>query len=189
MNLECLGWIEEARRALGAFDTSQLDPVVRLCAACLEGGGTILVCGNGGSAADSMHLTAELVGRFLAERRPLRAVCLSDDTAAITAIANDYGYEKVFARQVEALARPGDLLVAISTSGRSPSILQAVAAARAAGAGVVAMTGEGGTDFAASADAAIIAPASVPGHVQEVLFAAGHALCAALEAGIAGRPR
>lgn len=186
MNVECLKWIEEARRALGEFDTSQLDGVVRICSTTLKSGGTLFFCGNGGSAADSMHLSAELVGRFLSDREPIRAVALTADNAALTAIANDFGYENVFARQLSALAREGDTLVAISTSGRSPSILAAVTAARRLGVSVVAMTGSGGSDLAKAADASVIAPATVSGHAQEVLLAAGHAICAALEAELSG---
>ncbi len=186
MNPECLKWVEEARDALGRFDTSQLDPAVKLCATCLRSGGTVFFCGNGGSAADSQHMAAELVGRFLSDRKPLRAVSLSDNTASITAIANDYGYEHVFSRQLRALAREGDVLFAISTSGASPSVLEAAAAARSMGVRVVAMTGSGGGDFASTADASIRAPAGISGHVQEVLMAAGHAICAALEVDLAG---
>lgn len=187
MNVECLKWIEDARKALGEFDTSQLDGVVRICAASLKSGGTLFFCGNGGSAADSMHLSAELVGRFLSDREPMRAMALTADNAAITAIANDFGYEGVFARQLSALARAGDTLIAISTSGRSPSILAAVAEARRLGLSVVAMTGAGGADLAEAADASVVVPASVSGHVQEVLLAAGHAVCAALESESSGR--
>jgi D-sedoheptulose 7-phosphate isomerase len=189
MNLECLRWIEEAREALNGFDSSQLDKVVRLCATSLKSGGTIFFCGNGGSAADSQHLAAEFTGRFRSDRKALSAVSLSDNPASITAIANDYGYDQVFSRQLEALAGKGDVLVAESTSGASPNILKAVQTARAIGMSVIALTGRKGTAFAESADASILVPSEVSGHVQEVLMAAGHALCAAIEATLAERAR
>jgi|SRR5579862_567549 len=139
---------------------------------CLSGGRKILACGNGGSAAQAQHLAAELVGRFQGERRALAAVALCADTATLTSLANDYGYPHVFARQVEALAQPGDLLIAISTSGNSPNVLQAAAAARARQCTVVAFTGAAGGKLGAEADLLLRAPAESVARIQEV-----HALC------------
>jgi len=178
---ECGRYLEAAAGLLSALDQAGLERAADMCSAALASGGTIFFCGNGGSAADSQHFAAELVGRFRRERRPLRSIALTDNCAAITAIANDYSYEEVFARQLEALARPGDVLVAISTSGSSPSVLKALEAARRMELGTVAFTGLRGLHFAALADVAVVAPAEESGHVQEVLLAAGHALCAALE--------
>jgi len=147
----------------------------------LQGGGKVLACGNGGSAADSQHFIAELVGRFEKERGPLAGVALTTDTSNLTAIANDYGYDQVFERQVRALARPGDVLVAISTSGNSPSILKAAEAAKAAGAKVIGMTGIGGGKLAAMADLLIAVPVKRTARVQEVHEICLHSLCHALD--------
>src|SRR5258707_603640 len=121
-------------------------------AAALNAGGKVLLFGNGGSAADSQHLAAELIGRFERERQPAAAIALTTDTSALTAIANDYGVESMFSRQVQALARDGDVVVALSTSGGSANVLEGVAAATAAGARTIAFTGEQGGRLAAACD-------------------------------------
>jgi len=149
-----------------------LERVVARAHECLSGGYKILACGNGGSAADAQHLVAELVGRFGAERRALPAIALTADAATLTALGNDYGYERVFARQVEALGRAGDLLFAISTSGNSPNVVQAAQTARGLGCTVVALTGARGGALAAHADLLIQAPSTVVPRIQEV-----HTLC------------
>ncbi len=174
-------YLSAAAAAMASLDAGELERAAGICSESILSGGTIFFCGNGGSAADSMHLAAELVGRFSRDRNPIRALALTADTAVLTAVANDFGYDLVFARQIEALGRTGDVLVAISTSGSSPCVLRAVESARSAGMKVIAMTGERGAGFAASADAAVVAPSGFPGHVQEVLLAAGHALCLAVE--------
>jgi D-sedoheptulose 7-phosphate isomerase len=124
----------------------------RLMSETLSRSGKILICGNGGSAADAQHMAAEMVGRMLLERRALPAIALTTDTSNLTALANDYGYEWVFSRQVEALARPDDLLIAISTSGNSPSILHAAEAAKKLGCKVVSLTGGTGGKLAPLSD-------------------------------------
>jgi len=144
---------------------------------CFARGNKLLACGNGGSAADAEHLVAELVGRYRDERRGLPAVALVAGSATVTALANDYGYERVFARQVEALARPGDLLFAISTSGRSPNVVAAAEAARRLGLTVVAFTGEAVGPLASLADIVIAAPSTVTARVQEVHAISIHILC------------
>jgi phosphoheptose isomerase len=149
---------------------------------CLRGGHKILACGNGGSAADAQHLVAELVGRFLLERRGLPGIALTADTATLTAIGNDYGYERVFARQIEALGRKGDLLFAISTSGNSPNVVQAAQTARGLGCCVVALTGERGGDLAAHADILVRAPSTVTARIQEVHTLCIHAIADSLDA-------
>ena len=147
----------------------------------LRAGGKIMLCGNGGSAADAQHLAAELVGRYLKDRAPLAALALTVDTSALTAIANDYAFEEVFARQIAGLGRPGDLLLALSTSGDSANVLAAVAAARANGIATVALTGAGGGRLAPLADLAIRVPAARSNAVQELHIAVGHILCGIVE--------
>jgi D-sedoheptulose 7-phosphate isomerase len=185
---ECSRYLAEAAGLLSAIEASGLEAAAAACIECIDRGGTIFFCGNGGSAADSQHFAAELVGRFRKERRPLRALALTENCASITAIANDYSYEEVFSRQLQALGRAGDMLVAISTSGSSPSVLRALETARTMEIGTVAFTGLRGMHFAALADAAVVAPAEESGHVQEVLLAVGHALCSAIEAACGARP-
>lgn len=153
----------------------------QLIARCLADGGKLLLCGNGGSAADCQHIAAELVGRFVAERRPLAAVALTTDSSALTCIGNDYGFESVFARQVLALAQPGDVLLGISTSGQSPNVLKAFEAARAAGALTIALCGRDGGALAPLADRAIVVPGDATAPIQEAHLFIGHALCALVE--------
>jgi len=149
--------------------------------AALRGGGKILVCGNGGSAADAQHFAAELVGRFERERPAIASVALTTDTSILTAIANDYAYMRVFARQIEAIGRAGDLLLAISTSGGSASILEALAAAKAGGITTVALTGRDGGQAGASADIHINVPSPSTARVQEVHRTLLHAMCELIE--------
>jgi D-sedoheptulose 7-phosphate isomerase len=130
--------------------------------------GVLYTCGNGGSAADAQHLVAELVGRYLRERRSLGAVALTTDPSVLTCIANDYSYDEVFARQVAALATPGDVVVGFTTSGRSPSVLRALATARQLGAYTVLFTGAGGAEAAAAVDHAFVVPSSATARVQEM---------------------
>ena len=149
---------------------------------CFARGNKLLACGNGGSASDAEHLVAELVGRFKDDRQALPALALSaGGTATLTAVANDYGYEAVFARQVEALARPGDLLFAISTSGNSPNVLAAVTAARARDCRIVGFTGAAGGRLAALTDILIAAPSSTTARIQEVHGVCIHAICESLD--------
>jgi phosphoheptose isomerase len=154
----------------------------RRLAEILAGGGRLMAAGNGGSAAEAQHLTAELVGRFVDERRPLSALCLSAETSSLTAIVNDYGAEEIFARQVQAHGRPGDVLVLLSTSGRSPNLLRAAERARAADVHVWAMTGDRPNPLADRADEALAVRARTTAVVQEVHLAAVHAVCAAVDA-------
>jgi D-sedoheptulose 7-phosphate isomerase len=149
--------------------------------AALRGGGRILACGNGGSAADAQHFAAELVGRFERERAAMAAIALTTDTSILTAIANDYDYSRVFARQVEALGRRGDVLLGISTSGGSASVLAAFEAAKAAGVTTVALTGRDGGRVGAAADIHVNVPAASTARVQEVHRTLLHAVCALIE--------
>lgn len=164
----------------------EVDRVVNILADSFSGGHRVYACGNGGSAADAQHLVGELLGRFAFDRLPLPAVALTSDTATITAIANDYGFEYVFARQVTALAKPGDVLVAISTSGSSPSVLRAADAARAAGAKVVGLTGSRGNALAALCDECLVVPSDVTARIQEGHSILIHALCQLVEEGLFG---
>lgn len=149
---------------------------------CLRGGGKILLCGNGGSAADAQHFAAELVGRFEVERSGLPAIALTTDSSALTAIGNDYGFEQLFARQVEALARPGDLLVGISTSGNSPNVCKALEKAKQLGCTTLGLVGRDGGTMAAVADYALIVPAERTARIQEMHLLIIHLLCEAVDA-------
>lgn len=144
-------------------------------------GKKILWCGNGGSAADSQHLAAELVGRFRRERRAWPSIALTTDTSILTAIGNDYGYHAVFARQVEALCQPGDLLVGLSTSGNSPNVCNAIECARSIGAYTVGMTGENGGQLAAMADVCLRVHSINTARIQECHLLFGHMLCDQVE--------
>ncbi|WP_432495068.1 D-sedoheptulose-7-phosphate isomerase [Kineococcus auxinigenes] len=148
----------------------------------VDGGGRLLVAGNGGSAAEAQHLTAELVGRFLGERRPLSAISLHAETSTVTAIANDYGVEEVFARQVEGHGRPGDVLLLLSASGRSANLLRAAERARECGLRVWAMTTSAPNPLVDLADDAVVMPGPSTSAVQEGHLMAVHTLCVAVEA-------
>ena len=150
----------------------------------LRAGGKLLLCGNGGSAADAQHWAGELVARFLYDRPGLAAVALTTDTSILTAIGNDYGYDRVFSRQVEALGRPGDVLFALTTSGNSPNVLAAAQAARAGGMRVVGFTGSAGGALAEACDILLAIPATVTPRVQEGHEVLGHILCEMIEARI-----
>lgn len=150
------------------------------------GGGRLLTFGNGGSAADSMHFAEELIGRFLRDRRPLPATALTADGTAMTCIANDYGYAEVFARQVQALARPGDVVVGISTSGNSENVLRGLRAGKERAAMTVALLGRDGGKAAALADHAIIVPSNVTSLIQEMHVVIVHLLCDIVDRWAAG---
>jgi len=162
-----------------------VERAARLVADALAAGGQVLFCGNGGSAADAQHLAAELVGRLALERPAYRAVALTTDSSVLTAVGNDYGYADVFARQVEGLGRPGDVLVAISTSGRSENVLRAAAAARRLGLRVVALLGPAPSPLDQTADLALHVDGEVAGVVQQGHITVGHALCGWVEATLA----
>jgi len=175
-----------AQTKLDAAET--LAPVIELAARhmvhCLTQGGKILACGNGGSAADSQHFASEMINRFEQERPGLAALALSTDTSTLTSIANDYAYDQVFARQVKALGQPGDILLAISTSGNSPSVLQAVAAAHARSMHVIALTGRRGGGLAEQMtdnDVFLCVPAESTARIQEVHLLIIHCLCDAVD--------
>jgi D-sedoheptulose 7-phosphate isomerase len=156
-----------------------------LCEAFARGG-VVYTLGNGGSAADAQHLTGELIGRYKRDRRPLPAVTLSADTSSLTCIANDYSYADVFSRQLTALARPGDVVVAFTTSGRSPNVVEALAAARGRGASTVLFTGGDGGPAREHADRCLLAPSTVTARIQEMHTLMLHAVSEMVDAWAAG---
>jgi len=176
--------LEEGAR-LRLTVAQQLSPVILSAAETLfqslQSGGKILLCGNGGSAADAQHLAAEFVGRFIRERRPLPAVALTTDSSILTAIGNDFGMEYVFSRQVQALARPGDVLLAISTSGKSPNVLMAVSGAKRLGLKTIGLSGKDGGDLASAVHIPIVIPSTNTARIQECHITIGHTLCELVE--------
>ncbi len=170
------------RQALVTTCAADIVRCASLIREAFAGGHKLLLCGNGGSAADAQHIAAELVGRFAMERAGLPAIALTTDTSALTAIANDYGYEAVFARQVEALGQSGDVLIAITTSGQSPNVLRAIDVARQRGMKVIAWTGARGAALVERCDAGVAVPSNNTARIQECHIAIGHALCELVEA-------
>ena len=158
-------------------DTGAIEQALELTAETVKNGRTVFFCGNGGSAADAQHLAAEFVGRFVRERQGLPAVALTTDTSILTAVGNDYGFDTIFARQVQALARPGDLVVGLSTSGNSPNVLAAFAAAKEKGVKTIAFAGRTGGKMEDAADCTIASPADVTARIQEMHILVGHILC------------
>jgi D-sedoheptulose 7-phosphate isomerase len=177
---------ESANLKLSAAE-SLAGPIARggaLLAESLRGGGKIMACGNGGSAADSQHFAAELINRFEMERPPLAAIALSTDTSTLTSIANDYSYLQVFSKQVRALGRRGDVLLAISTSGNSANVIEALHACHELGARVIALTGNGGGKMTAALradDVHVCVPHKVTARIQEVHLLVLHCLCDAID--------
>jgi D-sedoheptulose 7-phosphate isomerase len=163
---------------------TDLERVAGVLTACVRRGGKILLCGNGGSAADSQHMATELTVRYLASRRAIPAIALTTDTSALTAAGNDLGFEHIFSRQVEALGQKGDVLIALSTSGTSPNVLRAVETARARHLVTVGLTGESGGDLASRVDHWIGIPSAATPRIQEAMLVAEHLLCEAVEAGV-----
>jgi len=174
----------ELKRAAAAVLTEPLARAADIMVEALRGGGKILACGNGGSAADAQHFAAELVNRFEMERPPLAAVALSTDTSSLTSIANDYAYLQVFSKPLRALGRRGDVLLAISTSGNSANVIDAVQVAHELGIRVVALTGNGGGKMSAALrpeDAHLCVPHKKTARIQEVHLVCIHCLCDAID--------
>jgi D-sedoheptulose 7-phosphate isomerase len=161
--------------------TRTIVAIVDRVAAALGAGGKLLLVGNGGSAADAQHLAGEMIGRLNYDRAPAAAIALTTDTSALTAIGNDYGYERIFERQVLGLGRAGDVLIALSTSGRSPNILRAIAAAREIGIATIGFTGKTGGDMAAQCDLCLLAPSESTPLIQQIHITAGHVICGLVE--------
>jgi phosphoheptose isomerase len=180
-----LGLADAARQTVEAL-AAELDEIVNDVAATLLAGGKLMFCGNGGSAADAQHLATEYVVRFRREGRPLAAIALTTDTSLLTAAANDMGFVEVFARQVEALGRPGDLLILHSTSGNSPNLVAAAETARRRGVRTVALLARGGGQLRALVDRAVVLPIDDGAHAQELQLAIGHAVCDEIERRLRG---
>ena len=173
--------------AMAAPIAAAVDAMVK----CIQAEGKIMACGNGGSAGDSQHFSAELLNRFERERRPLAAIALSTDTSTLTSIANDYSYQEVFSKQVFALGRKGDVLLAISTSGNSPNVMEAMKVAKEKGIRIVALTGKGGGKMAALLgpdDIHLCVPADRTARIQEVHLLAIHCLCDGIDQTLLGDP-
>ncbi len=150
-------------------------------AKCFRDGGKVLLAGNGGSAADAQHIAAEFVVRYTFDRDPLPAIALTTDTSALTAAGNDYGYERVFERQVRALARHGDVFIGFTTSGTSANVIAALKAAREMGVVTIGFTGTKGVGMKSVCDLVLIAPSSVTAQIQQIHITAGHAICGIVE--------
>ncbi len=171
---------EESARVKRALADTSSEVVARAAALvyeCLRDGHKVLLCGNGGSAADAQHISGEFVGRFLRERRALPSIALTTDTSILTAIGNDYSYDVIFSRQVEALGQPGDVLIGITTSGNSPNVLRAVEAAKRIGLRTIGLTGLSGGKLAPLADVCICVPTTATPRVQEGHIAIAHVIC------------
>jgi D-sedoheptulose 7-phosphate isomerase len=175
--------LREHRELFGAIAglRTAVEAAAAIMSESVAAGGKLMFCGNGGSAADSQHLAAELTGRFVHDRRPLAAMALTTDTSALTCIANDYSFAEVFERQVAGLGRPPDCLVGISTSGNSENLVRAFATARRLGLGTIGLLGRDGGRLAALCKISIVVPSSTTARIQEAHIFIGHCLCALIE--------
>jgi D-sedoheptulose 7-phosphate isomerase len=182
-------WLVEAEQLLARSRTPDLERAmegaVAATVAALGAGKPLLVCGNGGSAADAQHIVGEMIGRFLLERRALKAICLSSNPAVLTAWSNDYSFDTVFSRQVEAYAEPGGVLLGISTSGNSKNVVRAMEAAKARNMVTIGLTGEGGGAMATRSDHLIAVPSKSTPAIQQVHLCLYHYFCATVEAALA----
>jgi D-sedoheptulose 7-phosphate isomerase len=174
---EHLTTLDETTESIG----SALEVAANICIDSLKQGGKILIFGNGGSAADAQHIAAELVGRYKLERKGLSAIALSTDTSSLTAIANDYGYEHVFDRQIEALANPEDVAVGISTSGNSSNVINALQLAKNIGCKSIGLSGKSGGDMNKLCDVNLVIPAKDTARIQEMHILVGHIICHLIE--------
>lgn len=178
-------WLSDAAAVLAATQARGLDATMQAAVdatvTALAANRPLLVCGNGGSAADAQHIVGEMVGRFLKERRALKAICLSSNPAVLTAWSNDYSYETVFSRQVEAYGEEGGVLLGLSTSGNSGNVVKALEAARKLGMATIGLTGEGGGKMAALCDHLLAVPSRSTPAIQQVHLALYHCYCAAVE--------
>lgn len=176
--------IDEHIKIYEDFKNSQISELIqasKMLVETLKNGGKVLLCGNGGSAADAQHFAAELSGRYKSKRKGLAGLALTTDTSALTAIGNDFGFDEVFARQVEALGREGDLLITISTSGSSPNVLKAVEKAKELGLKSLALTGRDGGKMKEACDFSLIVKAQDTARIQELHIFIIHSLCAAVD--------
>ena len=175
--------IEEHRKVLSSLEKyiSLIEKIASLCISSLKKGGKIVFCGNGGSAADSQHLAAELVGRFLKEKKPLPSLALSTNTSILTAVGNDYGFEYTFSKQIEALLTPKDILIAISTSGNSKNVIEAVKKAKELKVKTIGLLGKGGGKLKKIVDLPLVIESNNTARVQEMHILVGHILCRLIE--------
>ncbi|MBN8212598.1 MAG: D-sedoheptulose 7-phosphate isomerase [Xanthomonadales bacterium] len=192
MKREIIEKLERATQVMRALaDDQEIQRQLELCAMkCIEAlntGGKLMLAGNGGSAADAQHIAAEFVSRFAFDRPGLPAIALTTDTSILTAIGNDYGYEKLFARQIQALGRSGDVFIAYSTSGRSPNILLGLREARARGLLCIGMTGAGGAEMQGSCDILLRVPATETAEIQQGHAVLGHIITGLVESAIFGK--
>lgn len=167
--------------SLAEHSVVQIQEASELIIKCLQSGGKIMFCGNGGSASDAQHLSAELVGKYMKNRSPLASVALTTDTSAITAISNDFSFEEIFSRQIESIGSEGDILYAISTSGKSKNIIKAIETAKKLNIKILGVTGSDDTSFKEICDMVISVPASRPDRIQEMHIAIGQIICEILE--------
>ncbi|GIL41062.1 D-sedoheptulose 7-phosphate isomerase [Roseiterribacter gracilis] len=172
---------DDVARKTRAMMGAPFAKLVDMAEACVRGGGKLLFFGNGGSAGDAQHIATELTVRYVTDRAPIAAIALTTDTSALTAIGNDLGFEQLFARQIAALGRAGDLAIGISTSGKSPNVLAGLATARALGLATVAFGGKDGGELANHADVVLVVPSNTTARIQEMHILIGQALCGALE--------
>jgi len=186
-----LSYLEESRRVIAASEShpgvQAVDGAVALIIEALAAGKALLVCGNGGSASDAMHITGELVGRFLKERKALNCICLSSNASVLTAWSNDYSFETVFSRQVEAYGQAGGVVLGLSTSGNSANIIKAFETAHALGMKTIGLTGEGGGAMAAHSDVLVDVPSRSTPLIQQVHIVLYHYICEHVEAAMLGR--
>jgi D-sedoheptulose 7-phosphate isomerase len=176
-----------ARAATDSALVATIAAIANRIGQTLRDGGKVMIAGNGGSAADAQHIAAELIGRFGFDRAPLAAIALTTDTSALTAIGNDYGFERIFERQVRGLGRKGDVFIGLSTSGRSPNVIAAFAAARELGIWTVGFTGTKGSSMGALCDLALIAPSEETALIQQLHLTAAHAICGLVESDLFGQ--
>lgn len=174
------------QQAIAGSMAGEIEKMADLVIAAYRSGGKVILFGNGGSAADAQHLAAELVGKFKLERQALPAIALTTNTSILTALANDYGYDTVFSRQVEALANEKDIVIGLSTSGNSPNVIEAIKAAKARGARTVGLTGGNGGRLAKVADLTITVPSANTPRIQEAHITIGHIVCELVERELAG---
>jgi D-sedoheptulose 7-phosphate isomerase len=176
--------LERATQDTGLFDTAR--KIAEVITNALSAGNKLLIAGNGGSAGDAQHIAAEIVGRYKKDRPAYAAIALTTDTSALTAIGNDYGFEHVFSRQVEGLGQRGDVLLAITTSGRSPNILAALKLARSRGLVTIGFAGVKGKSMAASCDHLLVAPSDDTAVIQQIYMAFAHGICGVIEQTLSG---
>jgi D-sedoheptulose 7-phosphate isomerase len=176
----------QVQRTIAKDKTHEIEEMVNLILTAYRSGGKVILFGNGGSAADAQHLAGELVGKFKLERQALPAIALTTNTSILTALSNDYGYETVFGRQVEALATAKDVIIGLSTSGNSPNVIEAIKIAKARGAKTIGLTGGNGGRLAEMADLVLVVPSDNTPQIQEMHITIGHIVCELVESELAG---